>query len=88
MRSLEKPERFGGCYTLVERLAVGGMAEVYRARRDASAGFEKEVVIKRLKPEFISDATALPMLLENETGICMITWRAEKSDSASSARLR
>ena len=43
-----------GNYELVERIAEGGMAEVWRARSLGVAGFEKTVVIKRV----------LPMLLE------------------------
>ncbi len=41
-----------GGYEIVSRIAVGGMAEVYRARRRGSAGFCKEVALKRMRPEF------------------------------------
>ena len=34
-----------GRYSLLERLAVGGMAEVFRAKITSSHGFEKIVVI-------------------------------------------
>jgi hypothetical protein len=34
------PLSFGGRYTLIKRLAVGGMAEIYLARQAAMAGFE------------------------------------------------
>ncbi len=43
----EQPEAFGS-YHLLERIATGGMAEVYRARAYGMAGFEKILVIKRI----------------------------------------
>ncbi len=38
-------------YELVERIAVGGMAEVFRAKSFGPHGFEKIVAIKRILPE-------------------------------------
>jgi len=43
------PTRFGK-YTLLDRLAVGGMAEIFLARQAGMEGFEKTVVIKRILP--------------------------------------
>ncbi len=40
-----------GRYIFLKKLAVGGMAEVYLARRVSFGGFAKFVVIKRLLPE-------------------------------------
>lgn len=40
-------ESFGN-YQLLEKIATGGMAEVYRARAHGAMGFEKIVVIKRI----------------------------------------
>ena len=40
-------QKFGE-YHLVERIAVGGMAEVWRARAYGLAGFEKTLVIKKI----------------------------------------
>jgi serine/threonine protein kinase len=42
-----KPHLFGKFY-LLQRLAVGGMAEIYRARVPGAGGFEKELVVKRI----------------------------------------
>jgi len=42
-----------GNYELVERIAEGGMAEVWRARSRGVAGFEKTVVIKRVLPSLL-----------------------------------
>jgi len=40
---------------LLERLAAGGMAEVYRAIQQGYGGFEKVVAVKRILPHFASD---------------------------------
>jgi len=37
-----------GPYRLVERIAIGGMAEVFRAKRSGVEGFEKTVAVKRI----------------------------------------
>jgi|HubBroStandDraft_6_1064221.scaffolds.fasta_scaffold154179_2 serine/threonine protein kinase len=59
-----EPTFFGGRYTLLRRLAVGGMAEIYLARQAAMAGFEKEVVIKRLRTELADDPRIVEMFLD------------------------
>src|SRR5262249_24987612 len=59
-----EPTDFGGRYTLLRRLAVGGMAEIYLARQAATAGFEKEVVIKRLRAELADDPRVVAMFLD------------------------
>jgi serine/threonine protein kinase len=51
-------------YTLLRRLAVGGMAEIYLARQAAMAGFEKDVVIKRLRAELAEDPRIVEMFLD------------------------
>ncbi len=43
-----------GSYELLERIGEGGMAEVWRARSRGVAGFEKEVVIKRVLPSLMA----------------------------------
>ena len=48
------PEAFGK-YELLERIASGGMAEVYRARARGVAGFEKILVIKKLAERLASN---------------------------------
>ena len=37
-----------GPYEVIQKLAAGGMAEVFLARRPGPAGFEKRVVLKRI----------------------------------------
>ncbi|AKF07033.1 serine/threonine-protein kinase PknK [Sandaracinus amylolyticus] len=43
-----------GSYELLDRIAEGGMAEVWRARSRGVAGFEKTVVIKRVLPSLMA----------------------------------
>ncbi|HJL18305.1 MAG TPA: protein kinase [Sandaracinaceae bacterium LLY-WYZ-13_1] len=49
---MSAPIPFGN-YELIERIAEGGMAEVWRARSRGVAGFEKTVVIKRVLPSLL-----------------------------------
>jgi eukaryotic-like serine/threonine-protein kinase len=53
-----------GPYRLLERIAVGGMAEVYRASLAQRAGDARSVVVKRMLPRIASDATARAMFAE------------------------
>jgi serine/threonine-protein kinase len=53
-----------GKYQLLRRLAVGGMAEVFLARQQGIAGFEKLLVIKRILPEYSSDPEFVGMFLD------------------------
>jgi eukaryotic-like serine/threonine-protein kinase len=47
---MELPATFGK-YQLLERIATGGMAEVFLARSFGVEGFEKRLVIKRILPQ-------------------------------------
>ncbi len=53
-----------GAYTLLRRLAVGGMAEIYLATVRGAAGFEKSVVLKRIHPRHAEDPHFVSMLIE------------------------
>lgn len=53
-----------GRYTLLERLAVGGMAEVFRAKITSSHGFEKVLVIKRILPHLAADPGFVAMFID------------------------
>ena len=52
-----------GKYTLLRRLATGGMAEIFLAIQRSVAGFEKLVVVKRILPSLVDDASFVSMLL-------------------------
>jgi serine/threonine-protein kinase len=56
------PARFGK-YTLIRRLARGGMAELFLAIHKSVAGFEKLLVIKRILPSMNQDRAFIEMLL-------------------------
>jgi serine/threonine protein kinase len=49
------PEKSLERYELLERIAVGGMAEVFRAKAFGAHGFEKTLAIKRILPELAAD---------------------------------
>src|SRR5689334_14021092 len=57
------PSTFGR-YTLVERLATGGMAEVFKAKIQSAHGFEKLLVIKRILPHLAADKTFVAMFID------------------------
>nr|MBA3503097.1 serine/threonine protein kinase [Deltaproteobacteria bacterium] len=52
-----------GKYDLIRQIAVGGMAELYLARTVGIEGFEKLVVVKRILPQFASNASFVNMFL-------------------------
>jgi len=52
-----------GKYTLIRKLAVGGMAEVFLARADGPMGFQKKVVVKRILPHYVDDPRFVEMFL-------------------------
>ncbi|HEY7375100.1 MAG TPA: serine/threonine-protein kinase, partial [Polyangia bacterium] len=52
-----------GQYELLEQIAVGGMAEVFKGRVVAAEGFEKLVAIKRILPDLAEDDRFVKMLL-------------------------
>jgi serine/threonine protein kinase len=58
----ELPRQFGK-YTLLRKLAAGGMAEIFLALHRSMAGFEKLVVIKRILPSMNRDQAFIDMLL-------------------------
>lgn len=53
-----------GRYTLIRRLAVGGMAEIFLAALHGDAGFEKKVVVKRILPHLSADASFVKMFID------------------------
>ncbi len=53
-----------GSYVLLQKLASGGMAEIYKAKMAGAGGFEKTVAIKKILPEYSSDAEFIQMLID------------------------
>jgi serine/threonine protein kinase len=61
--SQKLPPEFGK-YSILGHLATGGMAEVYVARQVGLEGFEKIVVIKRVRPELNTDLDTTTSFLD------------------------
>jgi serine/threonine protein kinase len=57
------PATVGG-YQLVRRIAVGGMAEVFLARKPGPEGFEKRVALKRILPHLAAQTDFVAMFLD------------------------
>ncbi|MDX9720327.1 MAG: serine/threonine-protein kinase [Myxococcota bacterium] len=63
---MSQPDSLGkvGKYTLVKKLAQGGMAEVFLAAQEGPGGFHKQVVIKRILPHLADDKKFVEMFLD------------------------
>lgn len=53
-----------GEYVLLERLGVGGMAEVFAAQREGPYGFAKKVALKRILPALAADRRFVEMFCD------------------------
>jgi serine/threonine protein kinase len=61
--AMRQPIKFGK-YLLLERIAVGGMAEVYAAKAMGAHGFERLVAIKRILPTMGEDPEFIQMFVD------------------------
>jgi len=73
MRRREGDTRFGrmrngalmlGRYELLHPLGVGGMAQVFKARALGPGGFKRDVVVKRILPEYGRDSEFMRMFVD------------------------
>ncbi|HUU02870.1 MAG TPA: serine/threonine-protein kinase [Myxococcota bacterium] len=64
-----QPQQFGKYY-LYERLAVGGMAEIYKAKLYGVDGFEKNMVVKQILPQYARHREFIQMFID-EAKICV-----------------
>ena len=60
---MQLPARFGK-YELVQRLAKGGMAEIFLARSFGVEGFERRLVIKRILPELATSPKFVALFIK------------------------
>jgi serine/threonine protein kinase len=56
--------RLFGKYILIDKIAIGGMAEIFKAKTLGVEGFEKTVVIKQILPQFSQDEEFITMLID------------------------
>ncbi|HEX9303365.1 MAG TPA: TonB family protein [Thermoanaerobaculia bacterium] len=59
----EGPDRFGQ-YEVLEKIASGGMAELFRARRTGVEGFQKIVAIKKILPHIADNDEFITMFAD------------------------
>ena len=58
-----EPQQFGK-YQLLDKIAVGGMAELYRAKVTREYGFEKQVAIKKILPHLSDEGNLLKAFID------------------------
>jgi eukaryotic-like serine/threonine-protein kinase len=62
-----------GPYQIVRRLAVGGMAEVYLAKKTGIAGFERPVALKLIHPNLADNCDFIAMLVDEAKIAAMLS---------------
>ena len=60
---MKKPIPFGKYY-LLERISVGGMAEVFKAKAFGVEGFERLIAVKRILPSIAEDHEFITMFID------------------------
>jgi eukaryotic-like serine/threonine-protein kinase len=85
---LKKPIQFGKYY-LLDRINVGGMAEVFKAKAFGVEGFERLLAVKRILPNIAEDEEFITMFIDeakiavqlNHANICQIFDLGKVDDS-------
>ena len=62
-----------GPYRLLDRIAVGGMAEVFKAKRSGVEGFEKIVAVKRILPHLSDNKEFVDMFVDEAKMVAGLT---------------
>jgi serine/threonine protein kinase len=62
-----------GPYELLDRVAVGGMAEVFKAKRSGVEGFEKIVAVKRILPHLSDNQEFVDMFVNEAKMVAGLT---------------
>jgi eukaryotic-like serine/threonine-protein kinase len=62
-------------YELLDRIGVGGMAEIFRGKAVAAGGFEKPVAIKRILPHLSSDRRFVELLIAEAKVLSLLKHR-------------
>jgi len=61
--AMKFPQKFGS-YILLRKIAMGGMAEIFRGKTVGAEGFEKDLVIKRILPHYTEDEDFVKMFID------------------------
>ncbi|MEE9383817.1 MAG: serine/threonine-protein kinase [Nannocystaceae bacterium] len=85
---MERPTQFGP-YLLLERISLGGMAEVFKAKEFGVDGFERVVAVKRILPHVAEDEEFIGMFKDeariavqlNHSNIAQIYSLGQEDDS-------
>jgi Protein kinase domain len=62
-------------YELLDRIGVGGMAEIFRGKAVAAGGFEKPVAIKRILPQLSQDTRFVELLIAEAKVLSLLKHR-------------
>ena len=62
-----------GPYRLLKKIAVGGMAEVFKAKRTGVEGFEKVVAVKRILPHLSDNKEFVDMFIDEAKMVAGLT---------------
>jgi serine/threonine protein kinase len=62
-------------YELLDRIGVGGMAEIFRGKAVAAGGFEKPVAIKRILPHLSQDTRFVELLIAEAKVLSLLKHR-------------
>jgi len=62
-----------GPYRLLQRIALGGMAEVFKAKRSGVEGFEKVVAVKRILPHLSDNKEFVDMFVDEAKMVAGLT---------------
>src|SRR5262249_28106507 len=68
-----KRDQLYGPYQLLEKVAVGGMAEVFKAKRSGVAGFEKVVAVKRILNHLSDNKEFVDMFIDEAKMVAGLT---------------
>ena len=69
----ESTETILGRYQLLDRISVGGMAEIFRAKSIGAVGFEKMVAVKRILPQMADDQEFVDMFIDEAKTVAQLS---------------
>jgi len=70
---VSEPQKILGRYQLLDRISIGGMAEIFRAKARGAADFEKIVAIKRILPQMADDQEFVDMFIDEAKTVAQLS---------------